>query len=45
MPDLNQLNTLSLKIYKSSMKTEELWILLSKINNNYPQALTLYGEY
>jgi hypothetical protein len=45
VPDLNFLNDLSQKIYDSAKEADFYWKELCKINPNYPQALTLYGEY
>lgn len=45
LPDLNIFHDIGIKIYESTLKTQELWERICKINPCYPKALTLYGNY
>ena len=45
VPDLNVMDSLSAKIYESAQRADQHWKDLALINPNFPQALTLYGEY
>ena len=45
VPDLNILNDLGKKVYDAGEEADRFWVQLCKINPNYPQALTIYGEY
>ena len=45
VPDLNILNDLGKKVYEAGEEAEQFWNQLCKINPNYSQALSIYGEY
>lgn len=45
IPDLNVLHDLCKKLNETTVLVEVVWRKISKINSNYPKALTFYGNY
>lgn len=45
VPDLNILNDLGKKVYEAGEEADGFWNSLCRINPNYQQALSIYGEY
>jgi hypothetical protein len=45
MIDLNVLHKLGLNIINNTKRINEIWTQLTRINNNYPKALQIYGNY